>query len=386
MNLKTVVHVYDYLHPHKGGPPQVILNLAKAQRAQGLEIRLISIDADEPEVIDFIKRELGELPPTFVLKPRGLRPLLSRGILQRALHDVSTVHLHSIWPTPNLYVAHYCLQKGIPYLLSIHGHLRPEALAIKSFKKKIGLALGYRAMLDGAEIIHALNESEAKDVGRFGLSTQVNVIPNGVCPERFAELPTREILDQAIPDLADSPYLIFLSRIHPPKGAGRLAQAFVKLSQDYPELHLVVAGSDFGGIDEIKAIIGEGTLQKRVHFPGFLGGHIKNAALSHAVAFCLPSDHEGFSVAVLEALAWGVPTVISTGCHFPEVAEAGAGWVHELNVASLYATLSGVLSSPHQSQKVAKRGQAWTLEHFSWSQIERTYAEVYDQMMRSEQG
>lgn len=381
MSLETVVHVYDYLHPHKGGPPQVILNLARVQRECGLEVRLISIDVDDEEVKKFIIEELGELPPTFVLKPRGLRPFFSKDILEQALEGATAVHLHSIWPTPNLYVAHYCLAHDIPYLLSIHGHLRPEALAIKPLKKKVGLALGYQAMLDGASIIHALNDSEAQDVSHFGLKQPTYVIPNGIHPENFQSRPERAVIEQIIPALENSPYLIFLSRIHPPKGATRLAHAFKKLSQIYPNLHLVIAGSDFGGIEEIKTVVGQGPLKDRVHFPGFLEGVVKDAAFSNAKAFCLPSDHEGFSVAVLESLAWGTPTVISTGCHFPEVAEAEAGWVHELSVTSLYDTLGEVLADHDKSREIAAKGQSWVFKEYSWQHIERTYVKLYHQMM-----
>ena len=376
--MKTVVHVYDYLHPHKGGPPQVILNIARAQQARGVQVRLVSIDIDEREVKEFIESELLAPAQLFALRPKGIRPVFSKAVIRQALKDSDAVHLHSIWPSPNLYVAHYCLQHKIPYILSIHGHLRPEALAIKALKKKIGLSLGFRAMLDGASLLHALNDSEAQDIRNFGLRAPIKVIPNGVRSELFQDEETRSKIEEAIPALAHHDYLLFLSRIHPPKGATRLAQAFVRLNQRFPNLHLVVAGSDFGGIEEIQAVIDQAGLSHKVHFPGFLSGQIKNSALKHALAFCLPSDHEGFSVAVLESLAWGTATVISTACHFNEMKQAQAGWVHDLSVDSLYESLLSVLSDSKQRQETARKGREWTLKHFDWKQIELQYDEMYE--------
>lgn len=376
--MKTVVHVYDYLHPHKGGPPQVILNIARAQQERGIEVRLLSIDMEESEVQEFIRSELIAPAQLFTLKPKGIRPLLSKSIIRKALAGADAVHLHSIWPSPNLYVAHYCLAQQIPYVLSIHGHLRPEALAIKALKKKLGLRLGFRAMLEGASVLHALNESEAQDIKDFGLNAPIKVIPNGVRGELFQDEEERASIEAVIPALAKHDYLLFLSRIHPPKGATRLAKAFARLSQEYPNLHLVIAGSDFGGIDEVKAVLKQADVSQRVHFPGFLSGHVKNSALKHALAFCLPSDHEGFSVAVLESLAWGTATVISTACHFDEMRQAQAGWIHELSVESLYESLVEVLSDPIHRDKVAQQGREWTLKHFDWKQIELQYDEMYE--------
>lgn len=380
-----IVHVYDHLHPHSGGPPQVILHLARAQMNRGAHIRLISCDAGDPEVASLIRADLGREVELIELKPRGLRPLFSKPKIDRALEGATAVHLHSIWPTPNLFVALRCLQRRIPYILSVHGHLRREALAIKSLKKHLGLTLGYRSMLRGARAIHALTTSEAQEVRSFGLSAPCEVIPNGVVAPAHDEVkPPRCTLNEAIPKLSDSPYLLFLSRIHPPKGALLLAQAFCMLSAEYPSLHLVVAGPDFGGVTEVVSTVAQAGLADRLHLPGFLSGRVKHAALCHAEAFCLPSHHEGFSVAVLEALAWGAPTVISNACHFPELAENSVGWVHDLNVDHLLMTLREVLGDREAAQARAQAGARWVSEHFQWTRISERFDLLYETAKRDD--
>ena len=235
-------------------------------------------------------------------------------------------------------------------------------------------------MLHGATYIHALNTSEARDVSSFGLTTPCEIIPNGITPPRSDERPSRVCLDTHIPGLKGAPYVLFLSRIHPPKGALHLAQAFVQLSSKYPNLHLVIAGSDFGGADELVREIKYAELTQRFHMPGFLSGDLKSAALAHAEAFCLPSYHEGFSVAVLESLAWGTPTVISTGCHFPEVAEADVGWVHDIGAIPLAKALDEVLAHPKTARLKAARGQQWVTERYQWRHIEQQYHKLYQRI------
>lgn len=373
----VVVHVYDFLHPHTGGPPQVIIHLAKAQLDQGYHIRLISIDADDPEVIAFVVERLGAEVELIRLHPKWIRPALSKKLIDAQLSDASAVHLHSIWPTPNLFFSYRCTQLGIPYLLSIHGHLRAEALAIKSLKKRIGLLLGYRAMLYNATAIHALNQSEQEEVRRFGLDAPCFILPNGISSEEFKEAPQRSVLTRVCPELGEAPYLLFLSRIHPPKGARDLATAFTRLYSLFPDLHLVVAGTNDGGVEEVIQVMEAAGVRDKLHLPGFLEGEEKAAAFRYAEAFCLPSYHEGFSVAVLESLAWGTATVISTGCHFPEVANEGVGWVHPVGADALYDTLCEVLSDPVKREERAQRGHDWVHTHFSWYQIERGFHKIY---------
>ena len=358
----------------------MIVNLARAQQAQGHEIRLVSIDIEAPETSSFIEDRLGTTVHCTRLHPKGLRPLWSRSTIDHVLHGAHAVHLHSIWPTPNLFVAHRCLTLNIPYLLSIHGHLRPEALAIKSLKKRVGLALGYRKMLTGASAIHALNSSERDDVDRFGLKAPCEIIPNGIPADDFHHPPPRSVLSHRLPELGQAPYVLFLSRIHPPKGARDLAQAFCLLAQRHPDLHLVIAGSDFGGIEEVQEVVNEAGLTHRLHLPGFLAGEEKSAALAHATVFCLPSYHEGFSIAILEALAWGAPTLISTGCHFPELEKAQAGWIHQLGATDLHKTLLQILDHPQEALERGQRGRSWVMERFSWSAIEQRFATLYQRI------
>jgi glycosyltransferase involved in cell wall biosynthesis len=376
--MKTIAHVYNYLHPESGGPPQVILQLARAQRELGCNIRLISTDISDPVVESFIAQHLDPLPPRYRLKPMGVRPLWSKRSIDRALKGVDVVHLHSIWPSPCLYVSQRCDRLNIPYVLSLHGHLRPEALGLKALKKKMGLTIGFRQMIEGAQAIHALNHSERRDALRFGLRAPIAVIPNGLRAEHYQESPPRAEIEEMIPALrGHRPYILFLSRIHPRKGADHLVKAFHLIASTFPDLHLVIAGVDHGGLDTLRQLCRRFKLTTRVHFPGFLTGIKKASALRHATIFSLPSLHEGFSVAALEALAWGAPTLLSTGCHFPELTQARAGWIHELGPRPLAASLISILSNDRAAQERANRGRLWATETFNWEALTEAHLKLY---------
>ena len=120
-------------------------------------------------------------------------------------------------------------------------------------------------------------------------------------------------------------------------------------------------------------------LSSRVHLPGMLTGPAKFAALRNAACFCLPSRQEGFSNAVVEALAARTPVGISTECHFPEVQEVGAGRVFPLTVDAIEETLHQLLTvSPSQREQMGYAARRFVEKSHTWKQIADKTILAYD--------
>jgi glycosyltransferase involved in cell wall biosynthesis len=144
-------------------------------------------------------------------------------------------------------------------------------------------------------------------------------------------------------------------------------------------VRLVIAGPDGGAREPFIAQIRQASLENRVHLVGPLYGPDKLAALADATCFCLPSRQEGFSVAITEALACGVPAVISDACHFPEVAEQDAGLVTPLDPAQIAQALLQVLRDPSARSRMGAAGRALVQARYTWPQVARQMAESYQQ-------
>ena len=116
-----------------------------------------------------------------------------------------------------------------------------------------------------------------------------------------------------------------------------------------------------------------------MHLVGPLHGARKYAALRSAACFCLPSRQEGFSIAILEAMACGLPVVISEECHFPEVAQSGAGRVVPLEPAALAAALGEVLEDRNAARRMGDAGAQLVQSRYTWPGIAEQFLSIYRQ-------
>jgi glycosyltransferase involved in cell wall biosynthesis len=232
-------------------------------------------------------------------------------------------------------------------------------------------------MLYRAAFVQVLYMDERDAKAQLQLRAPLMVLPNGIFPGEIDLLPPASDFFHAHPALAGHPFVLFLARLHPGKGLDYLAEAFSILAASNPQVQLVVAGPDGPAREPFGRRITQLNLSDRVHLIGPIYGHDKFAALSAAACFCLPSEHETFSMSITEALACGVPVVISENCHFPEVAEVGAGKVVPLEAEAIARGLLEVLGDPAAAHRMGEAGRRLVAERFTWPVIARQSIEAY---------
>lgn len=364
-----IVHVVPSLDPAAGGPPVVAACLAGALAERGHEVRLVS---------EFV-------PPTLTVPgvrvcqlPRpDWKRYFTGGETETALAEVlawaDVAHLHGVWESLVYRSARLAKSFHKPYVLAPHGMLDPWSLNQKKWKKRIALAVAYRGVLNDGTL-HLLNDDESRLIRPLKLRSRVAVIPNGV---NLRDIPPADdgAFRAAVPRLGSRNYVLFLGRLHFKKGLDILSAAWAKVADKYPETDLVVCGPDDGARAAFELDIRRLNLSDRVHLLGPVYGPMKWSALAGAAAFVLPSRQEGFSMAVLEALACGVPAVVTTECHFPEVAAAGA--VTTLDPGSVAEGLDGILSDPETAKKLGENGRSLVAGRFTWPAVAARCDELY---------
>ncbi|WP_231749569.1 glycosyltransferase [Tautonia plasticadhaerens] len=305
------LHLCNGLDPRRdGGMVPSILGMTGALVGRGTRVEIVTPTPSRTDA--------------FTL-PEGLTLRGPEADLVSAVKGAEVVHMHGLWQGHTRRGASAARRAGVPYLIAAHGMAEPWALRHKALKKKVYTALVEGPNLRGASCLHALSRPEVGHLRAIAPDATVCFVPNGVDLAPFDRLSPRSELEAEHPELQGKFLLLFLGRLHAKKGLDLLAGAMGVLSKSRPDLHVLLAGHDDGALGPFLGRMREQGLADRVTRLGHVSGESARRAWGAADAFALPSYSEGFSMAILEALASRLPTLITTACHFPELAGAGGG-------------------------------------------------------------
>jgi poly(glycerol-phosphate) alpha-glucosyltransferase len=253
------------------------------------------------------------------------------------------------------------------------------ALGRSAWKKRVAASLFEDTNLRSAACIHALCESEAESIRAYGLSNPIAVLPNGVDVTSFASLPACDALWQRFPELRDKKVILFLGRLHPKKGPLHLIEGWSRVAGSFPDWHLLISGPDEIGHQAVLEDTSKARgIANRITFAGAVVGRDKLAALAAADVFVLPSLSEGFSVALLEAMACRLPAIITPPCNFPEAIAAGAAIEVQPDAESTAAGLVHVMEmSGAARRQCGLRGYELVAANYTWEGIAQEMTDVY---------
>jgi len=376
-----ILHVIPAVAPRYGGPSSSIVSMCRALAAHGVEPTLVATDADGTGRLDvpldepttwqgvnarFFARQFSE---AF----KYSRPLAAW--LDRNVRDFSVVHVHGVLSHASLAAARAATKHDVPYIIRPLGTLDPWSLAQKSGRKRLLMRTGVTRLLRHASAIHYTSAEEQRSVERtLGLARGV-VIPLGVDAAALA--------GEQLTDAARAPhrYVLALSRLHPVKNLEALVEAFADVHAGAAGWTLTIAGS---GDDEYAATLREAVERRhvgdRVMLAGWVDGTAKQHLVGRASVFALPSFHENFGVSLVEAMAAGVPALVSRDVHLAEdINAAGAGWIVSPDRVAIAAGLREAMTD---SDERAKKGQAASrlAARFAWPIVAGSLKALYERL------
>ena len=211
---------------------------------------------------------------------------------------------------------------------------------------------------------------------------KIHVIPNGVDLARFrvdagALAENRRALERDHKIPTDGPLVVAVGNLKPIKGHRTLVEAAKRLTQEFPRLHIAVVGHGEGA-PELRALRDELGLGPRVAFPGAVGD--VRPWMGAADVFVAPSLSEGMPNAVLEAMAMGLPLVLSDIPGHREAADHTAAYFVPGDPIALAQTLTEVLRHPERRAERGRAAQQRVEERFSievmMHKIEDLYARL----------
>lgn len=371
-----ILHVAPSVARSYGGPTQSLVGYVEAAQRRGARCTIAA-----PRCSDDDREWLtGALPGVdcHLFDTAGAGAFIHSRTLLRWLgaHQgaFDVLHIHgTLNPVVSL-AARCALEAGIPTVLRPFG-----TLSRYTFGHRRGqLKRAYFALLDRPNIrrstLHFTTDGEMLEAGWHGIpfGSRAHVVPP---PFTGHEPPPRSRRPGT-----SGRTLLFLSRIDPVKNIEVLLDAWALLQPRAPEAILAIAG---GGephyVATLRARAERLGVVASVRFHGFATGTVKERLLAEADAFVLPSRHENFGMAVLEAIGAGLPVVISPEVQLASfVSEHGLGRVVPARPEPLAQALLAVLGDESLRAHCHARGPRRVAEHFSPERIGERLLAMYD--------
>ena len=312
--------------------------------------------------------------------------------IRRHLSDYDVAVVSGLWNYATVAARWGLVGKGIPYVVFTHGMLDPwfnEQYPMKALGKQVSWLVNEGPLLSHAyRVLFTSEEERLRARGVFKpYSVREEVVSYGAS-DLPADNAIREIaaFQAAVPQLGGRPFLLFLSRIHQKKGCDLLVNAFSDIANREPNLDLVIAGPDQTGLRaELEALARQRGVSSRIHWPGMLKGDEKWGAFRSAFAFVLPSHQENFGIVVAEAMACGLPVLISDKVNiWREVAASNAGFVAADTLDGTRDLLMRMLSlSVEERVLMSGRARNCFLENFNITNAARSLESVLQNAISS---
>ncbi|MCD7955164.1 MAG: glycosyltransferase family 4 protein [Lachnospiraceae bacterium] len=311
------------------------------------------------------------LKRVFTIDRKGFAALTSSFIaaLKSAVGDFDIVHFHAEGS---------CFWMWIPYVFkkkcvaTIHG--------IDWKREKWETSLGAWCIRCGEKMAVRFADEIivlSKDMQEYFLATygrKTVFIPNG------ANLPVARDAEMIIRQfsLKKNDYILFLGRLVPEKGLRYLVEAYEKLDTDKK---LVIAGAGSDTEDLVRELQERAAGDDRVIFTGYVAGQMKEELYSNAYIYVLPSDLEGMSLGLLEAMSYGNCCVVSDIAECVEVVEDHAVTFRKGNVEALSEKMQMLCDDPAMVARYKKDASSFVCGKYNWDDVVKKTLDLYENIL-----
>jgi glycosyltransferase involved in cell wall biosynthesis len=359
-----ILHVIPSVGPSRGGPSFVMKALARGLAAAGVDVHVATTDDDGRGRLDVKSgATVQDGGATYRYFPRQTRfysvSLPLNRWLARHVADYDVVHIHALFSFPSASAAHWAAKRNVPYIVRPLGTLNRWGVRNRRpWLKKLSLRFLETRILANAGAVHFTSEQERLEAQECCAANNAIVIPNPLDLESAVPGAARGRLRSRYPELAGRVWILFLSRLDPKKGLDLLLPAFARLRAACPNTVLIVAGDgDPGFVRSLRVMAARLGIDADIVWTGFVAREEKRAALTDCDLFVLPSYSENFGVAALDAMASGLPVVVSdqVAIH-KEIAEAEAGLVVPCSEDALLGALTLAVRDGSLRAKLGRNG------------------------------
>ncbi len=355
-----ILFVSTALHKEFGGPPKAVVGAATSLASLGHQVEIIICGQSEQSISEnseYFDALNDSGVGIRVLKSRktsiygGIGTLAENFETLKRIKRIDVISLHALYNFQNLVVASFCLITRKPFTLMPHGSLTKYQRRIHFVRKLFVNPIFFGLVLNRAKSIFVATQVEKNEIN-VSLQSNTRVVGLGiVLPENFSTVlestTNREFFD-----------FLFLGRIAPKKRLDLAIDSFKLLPDTILESsRLIICGDgDPSYVDSIKSKAESLSVSDRLVFRGWISGQEKSEVLMDSDCFLLTSEDENFAIAAAEALASGVPCILSNRV-------ALAGIVHKHSAGKIFSNLTPLdvadaMTEMFNSDKIEMRKRA----------------------------
>lgn len=280
------------------------------------------------------------------------------------------VHVHGVWALPVLAGALAAWAAGAQRVILPHGMLRAEPMKKSAFRKWLVFQSFLRQILSRANVVQATSQAEAADLKRLMPDLHPRIVPLGIF--------SPPVIDKR-QDPDERRIAGYLGRIIPIKNLDTLLRAWAAAADSQWQLRLAGPG-DARYVSELQSLATSLGLGERVRFESAVPHASVRQFLGGLDLFIYPSKSESFALGIGEALAAGLPVIVTTAAPWSGVIEHACGWEAAPTQANLEIVIRAATTCDRQKlASMGHRGAAWIRRDFSWPAIaSRHVDELYN--------
>ena len=376
-----VLQVIPYFSRRMGGDVSVCSNLSINLRASGHEVTICTSSHFDQDLargmmdqgVEFVPHPTTASFSGLLFTPR------MKGWIQSNLKNFDIIHLQGYRSYQSNVVSKHARRIGAPLILQPHGTF-PRIVERKVVKALYDVAWGNKIVSRSTRII-AVSEFEARQLISLGIDAgRIEVIPNGVEVDRFAEIPQYGQF-RTSHGLGQGKILLYMGRVHASKGLDTLLDAFATVIGKGVDCRLVIAGSDGGYGTHLRRRATRLAIASQIDFVG----HIDRTAEAYADADVVvyPGPYEIFGLVPFEAMMCLAPVIVSEGTGCGELVRSyGLGQTFPTGRSDLLATsIIRALQHPDEAKREAAEGRSFVTSHLNWKRITTRFIDIYKSSM-----
>ncbi|MHC1709798.1 MAG: glycosyltransferase family 4 protein [Methanomassiliicoccales archaeon] len=373
-----ILQVVPFFGPRHGGSFIVAFQLSKALVKKGHEVTMITSDYQFDDEFADQNRDVKIIPFKSLLNLSSYyyTPSMKRWSNVN-LDSFDIIHLHNYRSYQNNILRAVAEKKGVKFILQPHGSF-PKVGGKKVVKSIYDLLWGNKVIDQSCYIIAVSNLEERQLLDDRVDQKKIKVIPNGIDPDQYQVLPDKLKFRREIGVDDKTKLVLFVGRLHPIKGINFLIRTFAQVTHVIEDSKLVIAGSDYGQLKELKSLVGELGIEREVIFTG----HVSETRRAYVASDLLvyPSAYEIFGLVPFEALMCGIPVIVTKDCGCGEIIkEAECGLLVDYgDTNDLSEKIIQLFADRDLTLHLVTNGQKYILQNLSWDEIVQSMEGAYE--------